>query len=125
MGTHNSWMTFLPRSAIQHTVEDRLKHLPIALLLGPRECGKTTLARHTAATAQAAHFFDLENPADQARLANPMLALEGLNGLGLIDEAQLRPDLFPILRVLADRQPLPARFLLSGSASPELIRGSS
>ncbi|MBM4046363.1 MAG: ATP-binding protein, partial [Planctomycetes bacterium] len=68
---------------------------------------------------------DLEKPADAARLGNPMLALEPLSGLVIIDEVQRRPDLFPVLRVLADRRPLPARFLLLGSASPDLIQGVS
>jgi predicted AAA+ superfamily ATPase len=118
-------MSILPRDALKSEISRGLERSPIAVLLGPRQCGKTTLARQLARRAKESHFFDLERPADQARLENPMTALEGLGGLVVIDEAQLRPDLFPILRVLADREDRPARFLLSGSASPDLIRGSS
>jgi predicted AAA+ superfamily ATPase len=105
---------------------DLLRLNPIAALLGARQVGKTTLARQLAARqSQPPPFFDLENPADLARLADPMLALEPLTGLVVIDEIQRRPDLFPVLRVLADREGTPARFLLLGSASPELLRQSS
>src|SRR5258708_35229647 len=70
-------------------------------------------------------YFDLENPADVARLAEPMLALERVKGLAVIDEGQRRPDLFRVLRVLADRRPAPARFLVLGGASLELLRQTS
>jgi predicted AAA+ superfamily ATPase len=93
-------------------------------LLGPRQCGKTTLANHIIGSGQA-QYFDLENPADEARLAQPMTALERLEGLVIIDEVQRAPALFPVLRVLADRSRRPAQFLLLGSASPELVRVSS
>ncbi|MDO8545183.1 MAG: ATP-binding protein [Opitutaceae bacterium] len=93
-------------------------------LLGPRQCGKTTLAREFVA-ADSPNYFDLEDPASLARLSEPDLALRPRQGLVVIDEVQRRPDLFPLLRVLADRQPLPARFLLLGSASPDLLRQSS
>jgi predicted AAA+ superfamily ATPase len=73
----------------------------------------------------SSHYFDLEDPASQARLAQPMTALEGLRGTVVIDEVQRRPELFPVLRVLADRKPLRTRFLILGSASPELLRQSS
>jgi predicted AAA+ superfamily ATPase len=118
-------MSLLPRDALLSQVEGRLSQMPIVVVLGPRQCGKTTLARAVAKKAKQVHFFDLERPADQARLEQPMTGLEALSGLVVIDEAQLRPDLFPILRVLADREDLPARFLLSGSASPDLVRASS
>jgi predicted AAA+ superfamily ATPase len=101
-----------------------LRANPIVLLLGPRQCGKTTLARMFVGRRPTA-YFDLEDPRDHARLSQPMTALEPLRGRIVIDEAQLRPELFPVLRVLADRRPLPARFLLLGSASPELVRGIS
>lgn len=101
-----------------------LKTNPVVALLGPRQCGKTTLAAALAGHGGAIRF-DLENPADLARLAEPMLALERLRGLVVIDEVQRRPDLFPVLRVLADRKPVPARFLVLGSASPELLRQTS
>lgn len=102
-----------------------LAQAPVVALLGPRQCGKTTLARQLREDLQPATYLDLENPRDLARLAEPMLALERLEGTVILDEVQLRPDLFGLLRVLADRDPSPARFLLLGSASPELARGAS
>ena len=107
-------------------VGDLLRRNPITALLGARQVGKTTLARQLAARqSEPPPFFDLENPADLARLVDPLLALGPLTGLVVIDEIQRRPDLFPVLRVLADRERTPARFLLLGSASPELLRQSS
>lgn len=102
-----------------------LAEAPVVILLGPRQCGKTTLARVFAATRPDSTFLDLENPRDFARLADPMLALENLTGLVVLDEAQRRPELFAMLRVLADRRPIPARFLLLGSASPDIVQGVS
>jgi predicted AAA+ superfamily ATPase len=96
----------------------------IVALLGPRQCGKTTLARQFI-SPDAAHYFDLENPISAARLTEPMNTLSKLKGVVVIDEVQRQPDLFPILRVLADRKPLPAKFLILGSASPELVKHSS
>ena len=93
-------------------------------LLGPRQCGKTTLARQFVAV-DSANYFDLEDPVSLARLDQPMTALQDLRGLVVIDEIQRRPDLFPVLRVLCDRAPLPARFLILGSATPDLLRQSS
>lgn len=90
-------------------------------LLGPRQSGKTTLARSIVHPSDR-NYFDLEMPASLAALDPPMAALGGLRGTVVIDEIQHRPDLFPILRVLADRRPLPARFLVLGSASPHLLR---
>lgn len=95
---------------------------PATTLLGPRQCGKTTLARHYGMTREC-HHFDLENPVDLRRLEQPMEALAHLRGLVVLDEVQRRPDLFAPLRVLLDREPSPARFLLLGSASPQLIKG--
>src|SRR5216683_7197099 len=114
----------IARPALLKSVRDGLKANPVVALLGPRQCGKTTLARGLAGSV-ATTYLDLENPADLARLAEPMLALERLRELVVIDEVQRRPDLFPVLRVLADRRPLPARFLVLGSASPELLRQTS
>lgn len=94
-------------------------------LVGPRQCGKSTLARQIVVKGEGVEFFDLEDPAAEARLRDAKLTLESLRGLVVIDEVQRRPDLIPLLRVLLDRDPLPAKFLLLGSASPELIRGSS
>jgi len=98
----------------------------VVAILGPRQVGKSTLARRVAAARQGpSAFFDLEDPRDLARLADPMLALEPLRGLVVLDEIQRRPDLFPVLRVLADRRPLRARFLVLGSASPDLLQQAS
>lgn len=97
---------------------------PIAALLGPRQCGKTTIARMLA-EQEPCTYFDLEDPVAIQRLSAPMRALEELSGLVIIDEVQRRPDLFELLRVLADRPNNPARFLLLGSASPQLVKGVS
>jgi uncharacterized protein len=95
-------------------------------IVGARQIGKSTLARdYLMSTAGPTHTFDLENPSDMARIADPMLALEALRGVVVIDEIQRFPELFRVLRVLADRKPNPARFLVLGSASPELLRQSS
>lgn len=115
-------MKSIKRPGLLATVESRFRDNPVVLLLGPRQCGKTTLARQFA-VGRDAEYFDLESPADAARLAQPMTALEPLRGWVVIDEAQLKPELFGILRVLADRRPLPARFLVLGSASPDLVSG--
>ncbi len=96
----------------------------VVALLGPRQCGKTTLARQLL-PADSLNYFDLEDPESLNRLQEPNTALRSLRGLVVIDEVQRRPDLFPLLRVLADRKPLPARFLILGSASTELLRQSS
>jgi predicted AAA+ superfamily ATPase len=95
---------------------------PVTALMGPRQCGKTTLAR-LLASREPTTYFDLENPADRARLANPMQTLESVKGLVIIDEMQRQPALFEVLRVLADRPRRPARFLVLGSASPSLVKG--
>ena len=105
-------------------IRTALKRSRIVALLGPRQCGKTTLARHFV-PPHSLNYFDLEDPASLARLSQPDTTLRPLKGLIVIDEIQRRPELFPLLRVLADRQPLPARFLILGSASPELLRQSS
>ena len=97
---------------------------PIAALLGPRQCGKTTLAKMIA-EHEPCTYFDLENPVDVRRLDAPLRALEELSGLVVIDEVQRRPDLFELLRVLVDRSQNSARFLLLGSASPHLVKGAS
>jgi predicted AAA+ superfamily ATPase len=105
-------------------VRTALRRSRVVALLGPRQCGKTTLARQFVA-ADSLNYFDLEDPPSLARLTEPDTALRPLRGLVVIDEIQHRPDLFPLLRVLADRKPLPARFLILGSASPDLLRQSS
>ncbi|MDP2811891.1 MAG: ATP-binding protein [Rhodocyclaceae bacterium] len=99
---------------------------PVVALLGPRQCGKTTLARMAAErSSEPVTRFDLEDPTDLALLAAPRLALQDLRGLVVIDEIQRSPELFPVLRVLVDRPENPARFLILGSASRDLIRQSS
>lgn len=99
---------------------------PAVAIEGPRQCGKTTLAHAIAAEETGpVTYFDLEDPADVQRLESPEQALRPLRGLVVIDEAQRRPELFLLLRVLLDRPDKPARFLLTGSASPALIRGLS
>lgn len=105
-------------------VQTALKRSRVVALLGPRQCGKTTLARQFVA-AQSLNYFDLEDPSSLARLDQPDTVLRPLRGLVVIDEIQRRVDLFPLLRVLADRKPLPARFLILGSASPDLLKQSS
>lgn len=103
-----------------------LERHPVVGILGARQVGKTTLARQlTARYDGPISFFDLEDPTDLARLAEPMLALRDLRGMVVIDEVQRRPELFPVLRVLADRLERPARFLILGSASPELLQQTS
>jgi predicted AAA+ superfamily ATPase len=102
-------------------VEKALRRNPVVALLGPRQCGKTTLARQLIPTGHP-QYFDLEDPVIARLMENPMTALQGLRGLVVIDEAQRQPGLFPVLRVLADRAEEPATFLILGSASPELTR---
>lgn len=117
-------MKMLNRPDLRARIESRFRSNPVVLLLGPRQCGKTTLARQFA-RGRHAEYFDLESPADLGRLAQPMTTLEPLRGWVVIDEAQLKPELFAVLRVLVDRRPLPARFLVLGSASPDLVTGVS
>ena len=105
-------------------VRTALRRSRVVALLGPRQCGKTTLAREFV-SADSPNYFDLEDPTSLARLAEPETSLRPLKGLVVIDEVQRQPELFPILRVLADRRPLAARFLLLGSAAPELLRQAS
>jgi hypothetical protein len=117
-------MTYIHRPYFQQKIEKALQRSRVVALVGPRQCGKTTLARQFL-PADHGNYFDLEDPISLARLEQPLLALGGLRGLVVIDEVQRRPDLFPLLRVLSDRDPLPARFLVLGSASPELLQQSS
>ena len=112
------------RNSLKKHVEKALQRSRVVALVGPRQCGKTTLAREFL-DVDSPNYFDLEDPVSLVRLDQPMTALRDLEGLIVIDEIQRRPDLFPVLRVLADRRPLPARFLILGSAAPELLRQSS
>jgi predicted AAA+ superfamily ATPase len=112
------------RKDLHNRIKEALDRSRIVVLLGPRQCGKTTLAREFI-HPDSKNYFDLEDPVSLIRLEEPMTALRELAGLVVIDEIQRRAELFPVLRVLADRRPLPARFLILGSASPELLRQSS
>ena len=114
----------LIRESLRREVQAALGRSPSVALIGPRQVGKTTLARSLLA-ADSANYFDLEDPQVEAQLAAPMVALQGLRGLVVIDEVQHAPDLFKLLRVLIDRPGAPARFLLLGSASPALLRQTS
>jgi hypothetical protein len=103
-----------------------LQRHPVVGIVGARQVGKTTLARAVGrAQNRPTTYFDLEDARDLARLADPALALSELRGLVVIDEVQRLPGLFQVLRVLADRPRRPARFLVLGSASPELLRQSA
>jgi predicted AAA+ superfamily ATPase len=114
----------IPRPFYLQEIEKDLEIVPICALLGPRQCGKTTIVReYASATKEPVHYFDLEDYTDIARLSSPKLTFEALSGLVIIDEIQRRPDLFPYLRVLVDSKPL--RFLILGSASRDLIQQSS
>lgn len=116
----------IERSRELKTLTGLIGRHPVVGIIGARQVGKTTLARQlTARHKGPVTFFDLENPADLTRLDDPLLALESLRGLVVIDEVQRRPGLFPVLRVLVDRPRRPARFLVLGSASPGLLRQSS
>ncbi len=115
---------WIERERLCQHIDTALRRSRITALLGPRQCGKTALARRFA-VGKKAEYLDLENPTDVRRLENPSLVLEPLTGLVVIDEIQRQPELFSLLRVLADRQPLPAQFLILGSASPDIIRKSS
>lgn len=114
----------IDRKADIRLVQTALRRSRVVALLGPRQCGKTTLARQFV-PAKSLNYFDLEDPTSLARLDQPDTVLRPLKGVVVIDEIQRRPDLFPLLRMLADRKPLPARFLILGSASPDLLKQSS
>jgi len=114
----------IERTALLSAIRTALDRSRIVALVGPRQSGKTTLARQFV-QPNSVNYFDLEDPVSLARLEQPLTALRDLRDLVVIDEIQRSTDLFPILRVLADREDLPARFLILGSASPELVRSSS
>lgn len=113
----------IERASLQSAVRQALARNRVVALVGPRQVGKTTLARRFVEPGSA-NYFDLEDPVSLARLAEPMTALAGLQGLVVIDEIQRAPALFPVMRVLADREPARASFLILGSASPALLRES-
>ncbi|HSG39983.1 MAG TPA: ATP-binding protein [Thermoanaerobaculia bacterium] len=119
-------MWLVERTRHREELQGLLERHPVVAILGARQVGKTTLARQLAAGFDGpVSFFDLEDPTDLARLAEPMLTLRDARGMIVIDEVQRRPDLFPVLRVLADRLERSARFLILGSASPELLQQTS
>ena len=121
---HGIMKCMIDRKNLVRHVRSALSRSRVVALIGPRQCGKTTLAQQLL-DADSPNYFDLEDPSSLPRLDEPMIALQGLKGLVVIDEVQRKPDLFTVLRVLADRTPLTARFLILGSASPELLRQSS
>ena len=116
---------YIERS-ISSEVEEYLHLFPAVALLGPRQCGKSRLAARLLEKQPASVMIDLESPRDRSKLSDPLLFLEAnANKLVCIDEVQLLPDLFPILRAEIDRDRRPGRFLLLGSASRELVNRSS
>ena len=114
----------IKRETLQSAIQTALGRSRVVAIIGPRQSGKTTLARQFV-PADSLNYFDLEDLTSLSRLQEPMTALRDLRGLVVIDEIQRMPNLFPILRVLCDRDPLPAHFLILGSASPDLMRSSS
>ena len=117
----------IKRTKSLNLLKERFQTFPILAILGPRQCGKTTLAHQFSkeiSNSTPIHFFDLEDTRDLAKLENPILILENLEGFIIIDEIQKRPDLFPVLRVLVDKNKS-AKYLILGSASPELLKQSS
>ncbi len=114
----------IDRPALSTAIRQALRRSPAVALVGPRQVGKTTLARNLVAR-DSPQWFDLEDPQVAAQLAEPLVALRDLRGLVVIDEVQHAPDLFKVLRVLIDRPGVLARFLVLGSASPALLHQSS
>ncbi len=114
----------IQRHSWLHNIRTALDRSRIVTLIGPRQCGKTTLAREFL-PEDSVNYFDLEDPLSLARLDEPMTALASLKGLVVIDEVQRRPDLFPVLRVLVDRKDYKGKFLILGSASGDLLRQPS
>jgi len=115
----------LPRPRFENQIRQALEESPITVLLGARQTGKTTLAKKITAEMRDVHYFDLETVSGRAAMSTPETTLKNLTGCVVIDEVQRKPELFEILRPLADRPDHPAKFLILGSASPDLIRGVS
>jgi len=110
----------IQRKKEKEQIKKIINQFPVTAILGPRQCGKTTLAKEFSFS----HYFDLENPRDLARLDNPQFTLEELEGLIVIDEIQRKPELFPLLRYLTDNN-RNQKYLILGSASRNLIKQSS
>lgn len=116
----------LIRQYFEKGITDSMEFNPVTAILGPRQCGKTTIARIVSNLFSESTMFDLEDPSDYELLkSNPKLVLTGIEGTIIIDEIQRLPELFPLLRVLADEPNSKRKFLILGSASPDLIRKSS
>ena len=114
----------IDRKQYKHLVNEGLRRSPVTALLGPRQCGKTTLAGMIG-DERGAHYFDLESTVDRQRLENPELMFDALSGLVILDEIQLMPKLFSVLRVVVDKKASQLQFLILGSASPEIIKNVS
>lgn len=112
------------RHAYTQRISDSLRRAPITAILGPRQCGKTTLAR-SIGDIKHALYFDLESPADQRRLQNPELMFDTLSGLVILDEIQAKPELFGVLRIMVDKPDCSSRYLILGSASPDIVKNAS
>ncbi len=112
---------------ITHKLLKTIYHFPVTGILGPRQVGKTTLAKHLAKIIdKQSVYIDLENPRDLIKLSDPNLFFEAnMDQCIIIDEIQLKPDLFPVIRSMVDHNRIPSRFILLGSASPLLIRETS
>lgn len=121
---HGILSTMIQHSFILATLKSALTRSRVVVLVGPRQSGKITLARQLL-EEESVKYFDLEDPVNLTRLDEPMTALRPLKGLVVIDGIQRRPDLFHVLRVLADRKGTPARFMILGSASGNLTRQTS
>lgn len=113
------------RASYLQAISEALENNPICALLGPRQCGKTTLARAFSSRVQDLAYFDLEDVVDRSILQNPMLALSKLHGFVIIDEIQRQAELFEVLRVLADRPGNRTKFLILGSAALQLVKSAS
>ncbi len=121
---HGNILYMINRQQYIKHIKRALRRSRAVALLGPRQVGKTTLARKLV-DINSPNYFDLEDASSLIALSDAKTILEPLKGIIVIDEIQLRPDLFPVLRVLLDRKPLPSKFLILGSASPGLLRQSS
>lgn len=113
---------------IQHAIHDKLKRFPVVGIIGPRQVGKSTLVKSILKTGlkKDALYLDLEMPSDQNVLRDPELFFrENLNRTLALDEIQLRPGLFPVMRSVIDLKRKPARFIVTGSASPALLHQGS